>query len=73
MNRLIRFSFLLVVASCLVAVAQSAEPFKYRIKLTISGKRDEDYRSRLESALNRELRTLGDVAVVETDPFYEGW
>jgi hypothetical protein len=62
---------LLIFSSCF-ATAQSSEPFKYRIKLTIDeASIKEDYGGRLESALNRELRNLGDVVVVESDPYYE--
>ena len=66
---------LLRVASLLLAVlavsAQNSEPFKYRIKLTTSSSPADEFHSRLLSALNRELRSLGDVAVVESEPLYE--
>jgi hypothetical protein len=66
------FIFIALCATWTVQTqAQTPEPFKYRIKLTIEGKPDEDYRSRLESALNRELRNLGDAVVVESDPWWE--
>jgi hypothetical protein len=65
------FAVLLLLASSTCISAQSPQPFQYRVKLRLEAKQTEPYFSVASSSLNRELRNLGDVAVVEEDPMYE--
>lgn len=60
---------LLVAAAASPCLAHSA-PFHFRIEVSVSAK-SNDVRDRVSSYLDRELRSLGDVALVDDHPSYE--
>jgi hypothetical protein len=58
----------LILLLTLPCVAQTPAKYSTRVKLLVSGGNDESLRNQVNSFLGRELRSLGDVAIVNDQP-----
>lgn len=71
MNRffLSLFAIMLMVAAISPAAAQYLPKFKARVKVSVSGR--ENIKGMVTSFINRELRSLQDVELVDHNPEWE--
>jgi hypothetical protein len=70
MNRILSFlATILIFSSTSVATVQESQQHKLRVKVTFSA--DENIEGKVKSYINRELRDLGDVELVDYYPELE--
>ena len=70
MNRILSLlATIFILSSTSVATAQESELPKFRVKVFVSA--DENIEGKIKSYINRELRSLGDVELVDDDSEFE--